>query len=162
MPAPLAQDSPAQPQPVASARDAQELIGHYNEVMDTLLQVIEQETELVRAGRLRDAAQLESHKSELARLYVADTTRLQASKPYLAATQPDLLASLRQRYDAFRALLQVNLTVLATAHAVSEGIMRGVANEITRKSVPQTYGASGRQVLPGARHAQPLSVSRSL
>lgn len=155
-----AQRLPAATIPVASADELRELIIHYSEVMDTLLSLIEEETNLVRAGRLREAAQLESHKAELARLYIDDITRLKASKPYLAKSQPQLLDSLRARYDNFRALLQINLTVLATAHAVSEGIMRGVANDITRKAAPQTYGASGRQNVLSPRYATPLTVSR--
>ncbi len=157
-----AQPGPASPRPVASLAEAKELVGHYNEVMDTLLEVIEQETELVRAGRLREAAQLERHKSELARLYMADTTRLQASAPYLAEAVPQLFDGLRARHETFRSLLQINLTVLATAHAVSEGIMRGVSDEVNRKTTLQTYGATGRQNVPPPRYAQPLTVSRSL
>ena len=54
-----------------------------------------------------------------------------------------LAAELRQRHDLFRAVLQMNLTVLATAHAVSESIMRGVSSELARKATPQgAYGAS--------------------
>ena len=157
-----AQPLPAPPPPIASVSEARELIGHYSEVMDTLLQLIEEETELVRAGRLRDAGQLERAKSDLARLYVADTARLQASKAFLVQAVPQLLDALRARHDTFRSLLQINLTVLATAHAVSEGIMRGVSDEITRTSTLQTYGASGRANVPPPRTAQPLSVSRSL
>ena len=65
--------------------------------------------------------------------------------------------ALHQRHDLFHALLQINLTVLATAHAVSEGIMRGVHDEVTRKSAPQTYGASGRPAAPPRSAAQPLA-----
>jgi len=154
--------APAAPRPITSLAEAQALIGHYSEVMDTLLQLVEQETGLVRAGRLREAAKLERHKSELARLYVADTARLQASQPYLAQTVPQLLDGLRARHDTFRSLLQINLTVLATAHAVSEGIMRGVSDEVARRTTLQTYGASGRANLPPPKSAQPLTVYRSL
>jgi hypothetical protein len=52
--------------------------------------------------------------------------------------------------------------VLATAHAVSEGIVRGVSGELARKSSPQTYGASGRANTPDPRAAQPLALSRML
>jgi len=45
---------------------------------------------------------------------------------------------------------------------VSEGIMRGVHEEVTRKSVPQTYGASGRHSTPPRSASQPLTVSRVL
>ena len=63
---------------------------------------------------------------------------------YLGAT----IRELRQRHDLFRAVLQMNLTVLATAHAVSESIMRGVSSELARKATPQGYGASGRAATP--------------
>jgi hypothetical protein len=52
--------------------------------------------------------------------------------------------------------------VLATAHAVSEGIMRGVSAELARKATPQAYGASGRATVPSAAALQPLTVSRVL
>jgi hypothetical protein len=59
-------------------------------------------------------------------------------------------------------LLQVNLTVLATAHAVSEGIIRGVNGEIQRRRNPQGYTAAGQRAAPNHRYATPLTVSRSL
>ena len=95
-------------------------------------------------------------------MYIADTQRIKASQAYLARTTPAMVDNLRQRHDEFRALLQINLTVLATAHAVSEGIVRGVSGEMARKAVPQTYGASGRTVTPARSAAAPMAVSRSL
>jgi len=59
-------------------------------------------------------------------------------------------------------MLQINLTVLATAHAVAEGIIRGVADEINKAAAPQVYGASGNRTPPSPRNAQPLAVSRVL
>ena len=58
-------------------------------------------------------------------------------------------------------MLQVNLTVLATAHAVSEGIIHGVNAEMQRRNLPNTSSA-GRRVAPGPRHITPMAVSRSL
>ncbi len=69
---------------------------------------------------------------------------------------------MRERHAAFQALLQTNMTVLATAHAVSEGIIRGVSGELARRQTPSTYGAGGRANAPGPKAAQPLAVSRSL
>ena len=63
---------------------------------------------------------------------------------------------------AFQTLLQKNLTVLATAHAVSEGIIRGVSDELARKRAPSTYGASGRANTPNPQACQPLALSRTL
>jgi hypothetical protein len=153
---------PTLARPVADPAEAQAVIGHLSDVMDALLGVVEEETKLVRLGKLTEVARLEPNKTNLARLYLADTARLQASQPYLAKAVPGVLGVLRERHNTFRAMLQINLTVLATAHAVAEGIIRGVSTAINRNAAPQTYGATGRYTAPPARNALPLSVSRSL
>jgi hypothetical protein len=132
------------------------------EVMSALLGVIERETELVRAGKLREAMASEPEKSALSRRYVSAVGHLKASQKFLAQSAPELLTTLHRYHDTFRAMLQVNLTVLATAHAVSEGIVRGVNAEMQRRNIPNTYTAAGKRAAPGPRHMTPLSVSRSL
>ncbi|MBX9773186.1 MAG: hypothetical protein K2Y71_02140 [Xanthobacteraceae bacterium] len=151
-----------QTRPVATTADANELAAHYISVMDSLLDVIQQETELVRAGHLKRAAELEQTKTELSRLYVADTLRLRANRALIDQITPQTMPELVRRHNDFRALLQINLTVLATAHAVSEGIVRGVSGELARKAAPSTYGASGRANAPSPRNAMPMAVSRVL
>ena len=148
--------------PVGSLQETKLVVEHLLAVMDAMLDVVDEETNLVRAGKLSAAARLVPSKNELSQLYVTDTQRLKASQPFLARTAPDILTALRKRHDLFQAVLQMNLTVLATAHAVSEGIMRGVSDELARKSAPSAYGASGRTVVPQTRHAQPLALSRVL
>jgi hypothetical protein len=155
-------NAPAPPAPVTTTADANDLAAHYIEVMDALIDVVQRETELVRAGHLAQATALEQTKSELARLYVTDTMRLRASKDQLARIAPQVVPELVRRHDEFRALLQVNLTVLATAHAVSEGIVRGVNTEIQRRNIPNTYTAAGQRAQPGRANITPLAVSRSL
>jgi len=157
-----AQRDEAVTNPVASLAEGETLIKHLLEVMDALLGTVEEETALVRAGKLIEAAQLEAAKSELSGMYVIDTARIRANQGYLNRVAPALAADLRQRHDLFRAVLQMNLTVLATAHAVSESIMRGVSSELARKATPQAYGASGRAATPGAASLQPLTLSRVL
>jgi hypothetical protein len=156
---------PAQPtlvRPIADQAESQQVIGRLSDVMDALLALVDEETKLVRLGRLTEVAKLVDNKTNLARLYVADVARLQASQRYLAKAVPGVLQVLRERHNTFRAMLQINLTVLATAHAVAEGIIRGVSAEINRSAAPQVYGASGRQAVPPPRSAQPLAVSRVL
>jgi hypothetical protein len=151
------------PIPMASTpAEARKLAEDLMEVMGALLGVIERETELVRAGKLREAMASESKKAESSRRYVNAVGRLKASQKYLSQVAPELLTTLHRHHDVFRAMLQVNLTVLATAHAVSEGIVRGVNTEMQRRNVPNTYTSAGRRVTPGPRHITPLAVSRSL
>jgi hypothetical protein len=59
-------------------------------------------------------------------------------------------------------MLQINLTVLATAPAVVEEIIRGVSDEIDKRAAPQFDGAPGSRTGPPPRCAQPLAVKRML
>ena len=147
---------------VGSMNEAGRVITHLIDVMDAMLDIVEDETKLVRAGKLRAAALLVPSKNQISQLYLADTQRLKASQPYLARTAPDVLTALHRRHNLFQAVLQMNLTVLATAHAVSEGIIRGVSDELTRKSMPTVYGASGQTTAPQPHHAQPFALSRAI
>ena len=146
----------------ATAADARKLAENLMDVMSTLLGVIERETALVRAGKLREAMEFEPKKSELSRRYISAVGQLQASQKYLMQSAPELLTALHRHHDTFRAMLQINLTVLATAHAVSEGLIRGAQAEVAAKNAPQTYGQSGRATAPGRNVATPVSVSRTL
>jgi hypothetical protein len=159
---PQRQQAPAPIPMVSTSAEARKLATDLIDVMSALLGVIERETELVRAGKLREAMALETNKTDLSRRYVGAVGRLKASQKYLAQVAPELLTTLHRHHDVFRAMLQINLTVLATAHAVSEGIVRGVNTEMQRRNIPNTYSSTGRRVAPGPRNITPLSVSRSL
>ncbi len=155
-------NKPAKQPPITNADDAARAIANLNTIMDRLVDTVERETARVRVGRLRDALEKDETKVELARAYAAETERVGAAKDLIAKNLPDVLDRLRKRHDAFRALLQTNLTVLATAHAVSEGIVRGVSSEMARKQAPSTYGATGRANVPSSKTSQPLAFSKSL
>ena len=129
-----------------------------------MLGIIERETELVRAGNVREAMRLEDQKGELSRRYMVAVENLKNAQKYLAQVSPELLTTLRSHHDTFRAMLQINLTVLATAHAVSEGIVRGVNAEIQRKNIPEhLYGLGTTRRTGTAQHhpalGQPLAVA---
>jgi hypothetical protein len=154
--------APAQIPTATTAAEARKLAETLMDVMSALLGVIERETELVRAGKLREAMAFEPQKTDLSRRYVNAVAQLKASQKYLAQTAPELLTTLHRHHDVFRAMLQINLTVLATAHAVSESIVRGVNTQMQQRNIPNTYTAAGRRATPGPRHMTPLAVSRSL
>lgn len=160
------QQSPARPPAarpaVATAADARRLVDEMMDVMGRLREVLEEETALVRVGKVREAMQLGSQKNELSARFVTVVEILRAAQAHLARVAPDLLASVHRHYETFRAMLQVNLTVLATAHAVSESIIRGVNSELQRKHMPSGYTAAGVRAAPGRQSAAPIAVSRSL
>jgi hypothetical protein len=147
---------------IASEGEAVAVMDEIGKLMAELCDIVEEETTLVRGGRLTSAAKIAQRKAELARAFVDHASRVRASTRFLSRATPKLLDALRREHEQFRTKLQINLTVLATARAVSEGILRGVANELARRSSVQTYGASGRQQITGRRGAAPIALSRSL
>jgi hypothetical protein len=154
--------APAQEFIITSEAEAAAVLTEIRRLMNELCDIVEEETTLVRAGHLTAAVSVAERKSELAGAFMARAARVQASVRYLARATPKLLDELRAQHDEFRAKLQVNLTVLATARAVSEGILRGVSNELARRLTVNTYGASGRREDPAGRAAIPMAVSRRL
>ncbi len=148
--------------PAVGASEAERALASLNAVMDRLTETVEEETARARAGRLRAAAELDTMKRDLARQFAAESERVKTVRNVLAKAQPEALEALRRRHEVFQRLLQTNMTVLATAHAVSEGIIRGVSGELARKQAPSTYGAGGRANAPSAKASQPLALSRTL
>ncbi|HXI08346.1 MAG: hypothetical protein ACRC1G_07675 [Bradyrhizobium sp.] len=159
---PQAKQSPPPRLPIATPADARKLAEEMLDVMSRLLAIVEQETEFVRAGKVREAIELEPQKTALTGRYVTAVETLRVAQQHLSQIAPDLLASLKRHHETFRAMLQINLTVLATAHAVSEGIVRGVNAEVQRRNMPNAYTAGGQRAAPSPRQVRPLAVSRSL
>jgi hypothetical protein len=147
---------------IGNATTAEKAISGLESIMDRLEEALMEETARVRAGKLRDAGSLSEIKIEFARLYAVESARIRAAKETIERWIPDAFDRIRKRHKTFQDLLQTNLTVLATAHAVSEGIIRGVSGELARKQAPSTYGANGRAQTPGTKATQPLALSRSL
>jgi hypothetical protein len=153
---------PGSSRPIETVADAQTAINELSAFMDGLQAVLVEETELVRAGRLRQATGLGLKKTDLSALYFKSVERLKANSRLLSRLVPQDVGALARRHELLQAVLKTNLVVLATAHAVSEGIMRRLAGDLARKACPQVYGASGRATAPDPKRAQPLALSRVL
>jgi hypothetical protein len=148
--------------PITTQAEAEQTLGDLASLVEKLAGIVERETALVRAGQLRNASALEPTKAQLAgQLYVAGE-QLKANASFFRKAMPAACVALAKMQDNFRAVLQKNMVVLATSHAVSEGIMRRLSGDLARKAAPQVYGASGRAAAPNPRHNQPLAVSRTL
>ena len=147
---------------MTTAAEAEAAIAQVADLVEKLRTLIEQETALVHAGKVREASALAPQKSELTgKLYVVGE-RLKANAKFLQRGAPAQAAALHGLQEAFRSVLQRNMIVLATAHAVSEGIVRRLSGDLARKAAPQVYGASGRTVTPRPRDGKPLAVSKVL
>ena len=154
--------TPTTDSPIASASEAERVIANLNTIIDQLEETIERGNRArARRPTARRGRTMRGENRALPPLHRGNQ-RVKAARELIARSLPGAFAALRKRHGAFQALLQTNMTVLATAHAVSEGIIRGVSGELARKRAPSTYGASGRANLPSAKANQPLAISRTL
>jgi hypothetical protein len=153
----------ADPRPrVADAAGAESLVADALGTILALEGALAEETALVRVGRLRDGLATFERKAELAARYHVGTEALKANAIALARFAPKGVAKLREAHARLAASVEANQMVLATARAVSEGIVKSLSAELARESRPQTYGAAPTRSPYGAQRAEPLLVSRSL
>lgn len=150
------------PPPFGSPSEAAAFAEGLRATMVELRAVLADETALVRAAKIKAAQPFEARKNELSHRYLAELTRLKLHSAALRNHAGDALARLEAEHAALQDALQVNLAVLATAHAVAEGIIRHVSQAVQARRAPPGYGANGRATAPGPRTAAPVAVVRSL
>ena len=142
--------------------DAEKALDNVTALIEKLSLVLEEEMVLIHAGRMRHALVLGETKSALAGELYAGGERLKRNAKFLLQAAPARCTALQRVQEKFRAIMQKNMIVLATAHAVSEGIMRRLSSDLARTASPQVYGATGRQTAPNPKNSRPLAVSRTL
>lgn len=150
------------PAPIATPQDALALVAGLRATMAELTGVLAEETALIRAARLKAAQPLEARKAELSRRYLADLGRMKLHRDVVRAHAGKGLATLEADHAVLQEALEVNLAVLATAHAVAEGIIRHVSTAVEAKRAPTVYGANGRTTAPPPRAAAPVAFVRTL
>ena len=119
--------------------------------LESLMSLILKETQLLKAGRLREGLQTQAAKEDAARAYLDALRAL--SGPHLP--QGTLKADLIKQSQAFESLLSENLAVLSTVRSVSESILRDLSQKLAGRQ-PAAYGPARRESAPA-----PLALSRS-
>ena len=147
---------------IKTTADAEKALDAMTALIEKLSLVMEEEMALVHAGRVRNAAALGETKAALTGELYTGSERLKRNAKFLLQAAPARCTALQRLQEKFRVVMQKNMIVLATAHAVSEGIMRRLSGDLARKASPQVYGASGRQAAPNPKNSRPLAVSKVL
>lgn len=140
--------------------EAEQLCSAVEAAMTEIIRLVEEETALVRAGHLVAAGDLETRKADAARRYYAEAEKLRIGGPAVGRAAPVAVDRLRRQHESFRALLQINLSVLATARQVSENLLKSVADGVALSVRPKRYGAAGTVAAPGGSAA--IAIDRSL
>lgn len=126
--------------PINSPEAAERLLATLSAAMDDLASVLEAETDLIGAGRIRDGIATEPRKGELSAAYILELQRAKANIIALARFAPERLRAFRTRQAEFERVVDRNQTVILTARTVSESLIRGLSEEVERTARPAAYG----------------------
>lgn len=148
-------------QQISNLSEAEALLGRIGDAMVALVNVFEEETRLVKAGKLKAATDLTPKKTELASDYLLEIETLKRNAPYLSKTVPSQIDELRKAHAAFKDILSLNLKVVSTAQSVAESIVRGATEDATNRASPTGYGANGKIQAQSKTAHRPVMVSRS-
>ena len=150
------------PARILGREEADRLIASVLGTMGELEKVLANETAHVRVGRIREGLAEEARKSELASAYMRGLEVVKGNAIALARFAPDALERLKTAHAAFSQVIEANQTVLATARAVSENLLKSVADEVGRLSAPQGYGPAGPHGARPPVKTEPLLISKRL
>jgi hypothetical protein len=127
-----------------------------------LVDVMNQETTLLRAGHLRQASTLTPDKARLAQDYVGFARAVQRQTARLRRDVPHSLDRLRLGHESLATQMADNLRVLATAKTVTEDVLTDVARMVGQQDRARTYGRAGTVATDPSASARGLAVNRAL
>jgi flagellar biosynthesis/type III secretory pathway chaperone len=154
-------ESDAQPD-LAAAIEPARMCERAASALSELIEVMNEETMLLRAGRLSDAAQLTVRKARLAQDYVQAARQIQDQAAAIRAAAPEAAERLRQSHAALATQLAENLRVLASAKSLTENLIGDVARRGGAAAVPSTYSGRGATVSGAGAGARGIAVNRAL
>ena len=140
---------------------ASDLIAFTQGTLSALVTAMSQETTLLRAGHMRDAAPFGAEKTRLAQEYVSYARAVQRQLDRLKREAPDQVQGLRQGHEQLATQMADNLRVIATARTVTEDLLTDVAKQVARAASPKTYGAAGTINQPKAGSGG-IAINRAL
>lgn len=138
------------PASIAGRDDAVRVLEQLSGAMRELEFMLESETALIGAGRIRDGLAAEVRKGELAADYMLRLQHAKANVVALGRFAPEALRAFRTKQAEFERVIDRNQTVIATARTISEGLIRGLSEEMARSTRPSGYGARPSLVEPRA------------
>jgi len=142
--------------------DARALCTSTKEVLDDLVDIMNQETVLLRAGRYQQSAQISAKKAEVAQQYAALARLVQNEHEWLMSQAPVEMKNLLAGHEKLTTQMAENLRVLATARDVTQTLLSDVATGVGRAGQPNTYSASGKMNNPASQLANGIAVNRAL
>jgi len=127
-----------------------------------LVDVMNNETTLLRAGKLLAASELAAEKAELAQKYVGLARAIQSNVTEIKEKAPHLLQKLQQGQTSLATQMAENLRVLATAKSLTEDIVSSVASQLGQSNQTAAYGNTGSGTASQSPSIKGVSINTSL
>ena len=141
---------------------ANELCQMAESALTVLVDVMNQESTLLRAGHLRQAGTLTPEKTRLAQDYVGFARSVQRQSARLKQQAPEAVASLQKGHERLATQMAENLRVLATSRTVTEDLLTDVAKIVGQQNRAKTYGYGGAIKADPSASARGIAVNRAL
>lgn len=122
---------------------AADLCQNAETTLQGLVEIMNQETTLLRAGHFREAALLTAQKTQLAQDYVSVSRTIQRQLERIKRDALPDLERLQHGHERLATQMAENLRVIATARDVTQDLLTDVTNAVGRQNQPTTYGATG-------------------
>ncbi|MET3924872.1 hypothetical protein [Devosia sp. 2618] len=127
-----------------------------------LVDVMNQETTLLRAGHMRQASTMTPDKTRLAQDYVTFARSVQRQGSRLKSQAPEAVERLKLGHARLATQMAENLRVLATARTVTEDLLTDVAKVVGQQNKAKTYGRAGTMATDNANSARGIAINRAL
>ena len=141
-----------------AADDAADRVDQLIALTERLTELLAAETRAYEARRPHEAAGFTEETQRLANLYRHESARVKRDPTLLA----DIAAPLKQRLtkatEAFEAVLARHARAVEAALAVTEGIVRAVADEVAAAQKTAAGYGPGAKAAPAA--SSPIAVNR--
>ena len=138
---------------VETKAEADDLITHLTETMQAMQSVIEAETRLVKAAKMREAMRLADEKTRVVHQYRTLVRALKVNGDALRRMAPERMERVRERHNAFRLAVTSNLKILHAAREVSENLVRSVSTDLHDAAANTPLFGTRRAGRRGARDA---------
>lgn len=128
-----------------------------------LISVLDRETGLLRKGNTQEMTSLIARKTALGATLLKDMSTLSSNASYISRVVPEQMEVLKDQHIQFQRSLRINHEALGAVKAISENLMRTIANAAgNARSGPETYGQTAVMRSDNAARPACLSINRSL
>ncbi|MFQ5533271.1 MAG: hypothetical protein ACE5EM_00420 [Sphingomonadales bacterium] len=125
---------------------------------ERLTALITQESALLHERRAREITDFHAEKIRLSELYAREMETLRRNSSLIKTAPPAEMARFKQLTALFREALAENKRIVQALKSVTEGMIRSIADEVTRRNNP-VNGYGGDAVLKRQGAPAPTSIA---